>query len=65
MGGVDELIGKALRDRLDVAEGSIAGTLGQQSDGLGKKKSIVKIGEEMIPSKLEDSTIQNESLKRE
>lgn len=34
LSGVDELVGKALGDGLDVAEGSLAGTGGKQPDGL-------------------------------
>ncbi len=34
LGGVDELISKALRDRLDVTEGSLTSTHGDQVDGL-------------------------------
>ena len=34
VGSVDELIGKALRDGLDVAEGSLARSLSQEGNGL-------------------------------
>lgn len=34
LGGVDQLVGEALGDRLDVAEGRHAGAGGQQVDGL-------------------------------
>lgn len=34
LGGVDELLSKALSDGLDVTERSLAGTDGQESDGL-------------------------------
>lgn len=34
LGGVDELLGQALGDGLDVAEGGLAGAGGQQGDGL-------------------------------
>ena len=34
LGGVDELVGQALGNRLDVAEGSLASASAQQPDGL-------------------------------
>ena len=34
LGGVDELVGQALRDGLDVPEGGLAGASAQQPDGL-------------------------------
>ena len=34
LGGVDELVGQALRDGLDVPEGGLAGAGAQQPDGL-------------------------------
>ena len=34
LGGVDELVGQALRDGLDVPEGGLAGARAQQPDGL-------------------------------
>ena len=34
LGGVDQLIGQALGDGLDVAEGGLAGTSAQEPDGL-------------------------------
>jgi hypothetical protein len=39
LGRVDELIGKALRDGLDVAERGLTGASGEQEDGL-KLRSI-------------------------
>lgn len=34
LGGVDQLLSKALSNRLDVAEGGLAGTSGEEGDGL-------------------------------
>ena len=43
LGGVDQLVGQALGDGLDVAEGSLASSGGQQPDSLQNDRNFTKI----------------------
>ena len=51
LGGVDQLVGKALSNGLDVAERSLASTLGQQRDSLATTKTDDRRTRSMLGSR--------------